>query len=61
MRAFERLKRFDKGVDLVLTDVSQKKIERSRTKAPAHSSAIGMKGLTVNASCDSSVAIAPAK
>jgi len=40
---------------------SQKKIERSRMKAPIQSSMIGIKGLTFKASCDSSVAIAPAK
>ena len=39
----------------------QKKIERSRMKAPIQSSAIGINGLTFKASCDSSVAIAPAK
>jgi hypothetical protein len=39
----------------------QKKIERSRMKAPIQSSTIGMKGLTFKASCDSSVAIAPPK
>jgi hypothetical protein len=40
---------------------SQKKIERSRMKAPIQSSTIGIKGLTFKSSCDSSVAIAPAK
>jgi hypothetical protein len=40
---------------------SQKKIDRSRMKAPIQSSTIGMNGLTFKASCDSSVAIAPAK
>jgi hypothetical protein len=39
----------------------QKKIERSRMKAPIQSSTIGTKGLTFKTSCDSSVAIAPAK
>ena len=39
----------------------QKKIERSRMKAPIQSSTIGTKGLAFNTSCDSSVAIAPAK
>ena len=39
----------------------QKKIERSRMKAPIQSSAIGINGLTFKVSCDSSVAIAPAK
>jgi hypothetical protein len=39
----------------------QKKIDRSRMKAPIQSTMIGMKGLTFRASCDSSVAIAPAK
>jgi len=43
------------------SDPYQKKIERSRTKAPIQSSTIGTKGLTFNTSCDSSVAIAPAK
>jgi len=41
--------------------VSQKKIDRSRMKAPIQSSTIGMKGLAFNASCDSSVAMAPPK
>jgi hypothetical protein len=40
---------------------SQKKIDRSRTKAPIQSSTIGMKGLAFSASCESSVAIAPPK
>ena len=39
----------------------QKKIERSRMKAPIQSSTIGTKGLTFKTSCDNSVAIAPAK
>jgi len=39
----------------------QKKIDRSRTKAPTHSSTIGTKGFAFSASCDSSVAIAPPK
>ncbi len=39
----------------------QKKSERSRTKAPIQSSTIGINGLTFKTSCDSSVAIAPAK
>jgi hypothetical protein len=39
----------------------QKKIERSRMKAPIQSSTIGTKGLTFKTSCYSSVAIAPAK
>ena len=39
----------------------QKKIERSRMKAPIQISAIGIKGLTFETSCDSSVATAPAK
>src|SRR5258705_1687629 len=39
----------------------QKKIDRSRTKAPIQSTTIGMNGLAFSASCDSSVAIAPPK
>jgi hypothetical protein len=39
----------------------QKSIERSRMKAPVQSSTIGIKGFTFKASCDNSVAIAPAK
>ena len=38
----------------------QKKIDRSRMKAPIQSSAIGINGLTFKLSWDSSVAIAPA-
>src|SRR5205807_8610391 len=34
----------------------QKKIERSRMKAPIQSSTIGINGLTFKASCDSAVA-----
>jgi hypothetical protein len=43
------------------SDPYQKKIERSRIKAPIQSSTIGTKGLIFKTSCDSSVAIAPAK
>src|SRR5262249_47464848 len=40
---------------------SQKKIERSLMKAPIQSSTIGMNGLALSASWESSVAMAPAK
>jgi hypothetical protein len=39
----------------------QKNIERSRMKAPIQRSATGTNGFTFKTSCDSSVAIAPAK
>ena len=45
----------------ISVNLYQKKIERSRMKAPIQNSTIGINGLTFKASCDSSVTIAPAR